>query len=177
MVSPLRASLDSLNNPSNSAAGRLPPPRASDLKRLLAAVEPRPSEAGNDDLQRLESSVAWLKREGMIARLATEPRGQGANSASPTRRPIAAHTRDSSRSRRRFRSRPGGVRGGAPARLRASPASAAEAAASPRSARSRLSLDRDRDRRIDRLPCFKRRVALGVGAGASRFPSSAMTAV
>jgi hypothetical protein len=83
MVSPLRASLDSLNDPSNSAAGRLPPSRASDRRRWLAAGQPRPSETGNDDLQRLESSVAWLKREGMIARLATEPHARETNRRLP----------------------------------------------------------------------------------------------
>jgi hypothetical protein len=83
MASPLRTSFDPLNDPLNPAAGRFPPSRAPDRGHRLAAEEPRPPAAGNDDLQRLESSVAWLKREGMIARLAAEPRGREAHRRLP----------------------------------------------------------------------------------------------
>jgi hypothetical protein len=50
---------------------------------LLAAVEPRPRAAGDDDLQRLESTVEWLKRESMIARLETGLRARRDNRPLP----------------------------------------------------------------------------------------------
>jgi hypothetical protein len=94
--------------------------------------------------------------------------------ASPARSPAVSHIRASCRGRK-FRSQARGVRGGAAAPLRASPAPVAQAA-SPQSAGCALPPGRVRDRRIDRLSCLRRRVALGVGACACRFPCAAMTA-
>ena len=79
MVSPLRdsplLSKPSLSNPdpskpdiSSSDADRLRASRAPDRGLRIAAVGLRPPEAVNDDLQRLESSVEWLKRQAMIVR-------------------------------------------------------------------------------------------------------------
>jgi hypothetical protein len=48
--------------------------QASDREHEQATAEHRPDgAAGDDDLQRLESSVEWLKRECMIARIETAP--------------------------------------------------------------------------------------------------------
>ncbi len=72
MDSPLRNSPDP-SNPRDPDAGRLPPSLAPDRNHQQAAAEPRPDEAAADvDLRRLESSLQWLKREGMIARLEAE---------------------------------------------------------------------------------------------------------
>jgi hypothetical protein len=69
MVSPLRNS-PLLSNPdiSNPDADHPRASRAPDRGLRIAAVGLRPPEAGNDDLQRLESSVEWLKRQAMIVR-------------------------------------------------------------------------------------------------------------
>jgi len=56
------------------ASARFPASRAPDREHGQATAEHRPEgAAGDDDLQRLESSVAWLKRECMIARGETGP--------------------------------------------------------------------------------------------------------
>jgi hypothetical protein len=69
MDSPLRNSPD----PSDPDADRLPPSRVPDRNHQHAAAGHRPDEAAaNADLQRLESSLQWLKRESMIARLEAE---------------------------------------------------------------------------------------------------------
>ena len=71
MVSPLRHSPD----PLDPKADHLRPSRAPDRRHRQAAGRPRPDAVDrNDDLARLEASVDWLKREGMIARLAAEHR-------------------------------------------------------------------------------------------------------
>ena len=83
MVSPLLASPEPWNDPLNPAADRLPPSQTPNLRQWLAAVESRLGETGSDDLQRLESSVEWLKREGMIARLETGRRTRDGNRRLP----------------------------------------------------------------------------------------------
>jgi hypothetical protein len=66
MVSPLRNSPDRLD----SNADHFRSSRTSDRERPQEATEPRAdAAAGADDLQRLESSIQWIKREGMLARL------------------------------------------------------------------------------------------------------------
>jgi hypothetical protein len=69
MVSPLR-NTPLLSNPnlSNPDADHPRVSRAPDRGLRIAAVGLRPPEAGNDDLQRLESSVEWLKRQAMMVR-------------------------------------------------------------------------------------------------------------
>jgi hypothetical protein len=79
MVSPLRNSpllsnpLLSKPDPWNSDISKpdADHPRASrapDSGLRISAVGLRPPQAGNDDLQRLESSVEWLKRQAMMVR-------------------------------------------------------------------------------------------------------------
>jgi hypothetical protein len=85
MVSPLRNSplfsKPDLSNPdpsnpdlSNPDADHLRASRAPDRGLRIAAVGLRSPEADNDDLQRLESSVEWLKRQAMIVRPETGQR-------------------------------------------------------------------------------------------------------
>jgi hypothetical protein len=65
MVSPLRNSPD----PSVSETIQIPSSRAPDRAPRPAAAEPRPDLAtGDDDLQQLESSLRWLKRQSMVVR-------------------------------------------------------------------------------------------------------------
>lgn len=64
MVSPLRTSPD----PSDQGAfHRLPPFPMPDCGHRHVGAGSRPDEAaGDDDLRRLEASLAWLKRESMV---------------------------------------------------------------------------------------------------------------
>jgi hypothetical protein len=64
MVSPLRNSPD----PLDSDPDHLRFSRAPDRQRPQEAAGSHP-DAARDDLQRLESSIQWIKREGMLARL------------------------------------------------------------------------------------------------------------
>jgi hypothetical protein len=66
MGSPLLNSPDRLD--SNSDHFR-PSPTLDRERPLEAAETPPDAAAGADDLQRLESSIQWIKREGMLARL------------------------------------------------------------------------------------------------------------
>jgi hypothetical protein len=66
MASPFRHSPDSLD----SAADHLRLSRTPDRERPQQAAETRSDAAAcADDLQRLESSIQWIKRAGMLARL------------------------------------------------------------------------------------------------------------
>jgi hypothetical protein len=66
MVSPLRNSPDRLD----SNADHYRPARTPDRERQEGAAGCGPDAAAvADDLQRLESSIQWIKREGMLARL------------------------------------------------------------------------------------------------------------
>jgi hypothetical protein len=67
----------------NPAADRLQPSQTPDLRQWLTAVESRLGETGSDDLQRLESTVAWLKRESMIVRAETGCRTREVNPRLP----------------------------------------------------------------------------------------------
>jgi hypothetical protein len=68
MLSPSGNTLDALD----LDAGHFRAPQAPDREQEQATAERRPGgAAGDDDLQRLESSVQWLKRECMIARIET----------------------------------------------------------------------------------------------------------
>jgi hypothetical protein len=69
MVSPLRNSSDPLD------AAHVRPSRASDRRRRPASLR-SDEAAGTDDLQRLESIIAWLQHEGGIARPEGGPRAQ-----------------------------------------------------------------------------------------------------
>jgi hypothetical protein len=72
MVSPLRNSPD----PSVSEAVQIPPSRAPDRAPRPAAAEPSPDLASGDhDLQRLESSLTWLKRESIRLEIGHRARG------------------------------------------------------------------------------------------------------
>jgi hypothetical protein len=64
MVSPLRNSPD----PLDTDPDQLRFSRAPDRQPPQEATGSRPA-AAPDDLQRLESSIQWIKREGMLARL------------------------------------------------------------------------------------------------------------
>jgi hypothetical protein len=64
MVSPFRNSPDPLDNDPD----QLRFSRAPDRQPPQEATGSRPA-AAPDDLQRLESSIQWIKREGMLARL------------------------------------------------------------------------------------------------------------
>jgi hypothetical protein len=55
------------------------PSPAPDRKHEHASAKHRPDDADDCDLRRLESSIQWLKREAMIARLETEPPAQKEN--------------------------------------------------------------------------------------------------
>jgi hypothetical protein len=67
MVSPLRNSPD----PCDPTADQLP--RVPHRRHPDAAAAPPPDQAAdNDDLRRLESSVQWLMRQGLNARLETQ---------------------------------------------------------------------------------------------------------
>jgi hypothetical protein len=69
MVSPMR----NLSDPLDPHTDHLQPLRGSDRKPRRVAPRSRSDEApGDDDFQRLEASIEWLKREGMTARLETE---------------------------------------------------------------------------------------------------------
>jgi hypothetical protein len=69
MLSPSRNPLDPLDLDTVALRSFQAPDRTPDH----ATVRPRPEDAGDDDLRRLQSSIAWLKREIAIARLETEP--------------------------------------------------------------------------------------------------------
>jgi hypothetical protein len=89
MVSPLRHSPDPLDPNIDPKADHLRPSGAPVSKHRPAATGPRPDAvAGNDDLQRLEASVGWLKREGMRARLAAEHRAPAASRRLPRVSPL-----------------------------------------------------------------------------------------
>ena len=73
MISPLQNPLD----PLDPGADRLPPSGTPNRQHEQAAAEQRSDEAAGDrDLQRLESSLEWLKRECVIIRLESGLRAQ-----------------------------------------------------------------------------------------------------
>jgi hypothetical protein len=88
MVSPLLRSPEPLNDRLNPAADRLPSSQTPDLRQWLTAVVSRLGETGSDDLQRLESTVAWLKRESMIVRAETGCRTREGNRRLPRAVPL-----------------------------------------------------------------------------------------
>jgi hypothetical protein len=73
MLSPSRHLLYRLDS---SAIRSSPTPNR---KHERASAKHRPDDADDYDLQRLESSIEWLKRESMIARAETEGPGQKNN--------------------------------------------------------------------------------------------------
>jgi hypothetical protein len=80
MLSPLGKTLDALD----LDADHIRASQAADREQEQATAEHRPDGAAGDDvLQRLESSVQWLKRECMIARIEAGPSAQEANRRLP----------------------------------------------------------------------------------------------
>ncbi len=80
MQSPLGNTLDA----SDLDAGHFRASQVPDREHEHATAELRPDgAAGDDGLQRLESSLQWLKRECMIARIETGPSARETNRRLP----------------------------------------------------------------------------------------------
>jgi hypothetical protein len=78
MVSPLRNSPDLLQAETDHPRLSCTPDRPQEI------AESRPdAAAGADDLRRLESSIAWIMRESMMARLEATPRASKRNRKFP----------------------------------------------------------------------------------------------
>jgi hypothetical protein len=151
-------------SPANVPGARLRAPDCSRRSSPTAGPQRRSSAAGSE--RRLARTPG---HDGPARNRASRRAREFASSA---RRPAVSHIRACRGPKLRTRARDPG---GAAAPLRASSAPAAPAA-SPQSAGCALPPGRVRDRRIDRLSCLRRRVALGVGACASRFPSTVTAA-
>jgi hypothetical protein len=80
MVSPLPSSPDPFDPTTDDLRSSRVPYRR---RPPVAAAPPPDATAGNDDLQRLESSVQWLMRQGAISRLETERRTREENRRLP----------------------------------------------------------------------------------------------